>query len=105
MARSILTKPKYCLPFLQPGRLIRLHIPESEDLHANENSPGQWKLETQDLWGVIVNFQRITKSGDGGKDNMGKDVDVDCDFLMDVLVNSAPEKGRSGELKNVGSSA
>lgn len=98
VARSILTTPKYCLPFLQPGRLIRLQMPEFESLGVDGNPLGEWYSDAPDLWGVVVNFQRITKTSEGHKDNAGKDINVDCDFLMDVLVNSRSAKGHSGEI-------
>ena len=39
--REVITHPTYCLPFLQPGRLVKV------------------KHETLDFgWGVVINFQK-----------------------------------------------
>jgi ATP-dependent RNA helicase DOB1 len=40
--QAFITKPKYCVPFLQPGRLVRVEHGEEEDFG----------------WGAVVNFQK-----------------------------------------------
>ena len=40
--QAFITKPKYCVPFLQPGRLVCVE-------HGDEENFG---------WGTVVNFQK-----------------------------------------------
>lgn len=56
--RDIICAPRYCLPFLQPGRLVSIHC------SGNENSPA---FSTDDLttWGVIINFERVKGLSEG----------------------------------------
>ena len=50
--RSIVTNPKYCLRFLQPGRLVSI-------LCENDETAPVLSLEEHTSWGVIVNFERV----------------------------------------------
>lgn len=56
--RDIICAPRYCLPFLQPGRLVCVYC------SGNENSPA---FSTDDLttWGVIINFERVKGLSEG----------------------------------------
>ena len=40
--QAFITKPKYCVPFLQPGRLVRVEHGDDEDFG----------------WGTVINFQK-----------------------------------------------
>lgn len=60
-------KPKYCLPFLQPGRLVKVK--------SEENDFG---------WGVVVNFTRKSNV----KPNTG---DLDPIYVVEVLLNCSKE--------------
>ncbi|KAA8545422.1 hypothetical protein F0562_020206 [Nyssa sinensis] len=51
--RDIVFSPRYCLPFLQPGRLVCIQCTRSD-----ENSPSL-SIEDQVTWGVIINFERV----------------------------------------------
>lgn len=57
-ARDIVFSPKYCLPYLQSGRMVCIECTESD-----EKSP--LSVEDQVTWGVIVNFDKV-KSGSEG---------------------------------------
>lgn len=60
-------KPKYCLPFLQPGRLVKV------------------KNEEDDFgWGVVVNFSKKSNV----KPNTG---DLDPIYVVEVLLNCCKE--------------
>uniref|UniRef100_A0A8C5PAT6 Exosome RNA helicase MTR4 n=1 Tax=Leptobrachium leishanense TaxID=445787 RepID=A0A8C5PAT6_9ANUR len=69
-------KPKYCLPFLQPGRLVKV------------------KSEESDFgWGVVVNFSKKSNV----KQNSGE---LDPLYIVEVLLNCCKES-----LKNAATEA
>lgn len=51
--RDIIISPRYCLPFLQPGRLVCIQCTKPE-----ENSP-PLLMNDQTTWAVIINFERV----------------------------------------------
>ncbi|XP_056322948.1 exosome RNA helicase MTR4 [Danio aesculapii] len=59
-------KPRYCLPFLQPGRLVKV---KKEDLDFG--------------WGVVVNFQKKSNVKAGGE--------LDPLFVVEVLVHCSKD--------------
>ncbi|XP_039272874.2 exosome RNA helicase MTR4-like [Styela clava] len=69
--------PKYCLPFLQPGRLVKVN-----------NGSDEFG------WGVIVNFQKAPKSKilDGEEQEQK--------FVVDILVNVASESIKNKDSKS-----
>uniref|UniRef100_A0A673N5N9 RNA helicase n=1 Tax=Sinocyclocheilus rhinocerous TaxID=307959 RepID=A0A673N5N9_9TELE len=60
-------KPRYCLPFLQPGRLVRV---KKEDLDFG--------------WGIVVNFHKKTNVKAGGGD-------ADPLFVVEVLLHCSKD--------------
>ncbi|ROI48961.1 Superkiller viralicidic activity 2-like 2 [Anabarilius grahami] len=60
-------KPRYCLPFLQPGRLVRV---KKEDMDFG--------------WGAVVNFQKKANVKAGGGD-------IDPLFVVEVLVHCSKD--------------
>ena len=95
--RDVLNHPTYALPFLQPGRLIKI----SQKIGKQEN-------ETDFGWGIIVNFQKtFKKSKDGDLTAIGNEGPV---YVLDVLLHCAPgteaqnlppnpsQKGEKGDL-------
>uniref|UniRef100_A0A672JXU4 Exosome RNA helicase MTR4 n=1 Tax=Sinocyclocheilus grahami TaxID=75366 RepID=A0A672JXU4_SINGR len=60
-------KPRYCLPFLQPGRLVRV---KKEDLDFG--------------WGLVVNFHKKTNVKAGGGD-------ADPLFVVEVLLHCSKD--------------
>lgn len=57
--RDIVFSPKYCLPFLQAGRLVCIQCTRTEEV-----SPS-FSIEDQVTWGVILNFQRVKSVSEG----------------------------------------
>ncbi|RWW00445.1 hypothetical protein BHE74_00034624 [Ensete ventricosum] len=55
--RDIVFSPKYCLPFLQPGRLVRIRI-------VGDDKMPSFSGEEQVTWGVIINFERVKGSAE-----------------------------------------
>lgn len=51
--RDIVFSPKYCLPYLQSGRIICIQCTCDD-----ENSPS-FSIEEQVTWGVIINFEKV----------------------------------------------
>lgn len=51
--RDIVFSPKYCLPFLQPGRLAGVYC-----TNTNENVPS-FSIKENVTWGVIINFEMV----------------------------------------------
>ncbi len=47
--REKIVQPEYCLPFLQPGRLVKISFPDPK---SKENKLFEFG------WGVVVNFQK-----------------------------------------------
>lgn len=68
--RDVMNHPTYCLPFLQPGRLLRI------------------KYDNMDFgWGVVVNYNKVTR----GK----KDPDAEPEYVLDVLLSCSPDSSAS----------
>lgn len=76
--RDIICTPRYCLPFLQPGRLVCIHC------SGDENSPS---FSTDDLttWGVIINFERVK----GLSEDDANKKPEDADYTVDILTRCA----------------
>ncbi|EFA01232.2 exosome RNA helicase MTR4 isoform X1 [Tribolium castaneum] len=70
--RSYLTKPNYLIPFLQPGRLVKIKVGETEY-----------------DWGAVVNFKKVSENIPGrkhGKANPAKtSTKVQVDLLLHVM--------------------
>lgn len=56
--RDIICSPRYCLPFLQPGRLVCINCT------SDENSPS-FTVDDLVTWGVIINFERVKGLSEG----------------------------------------
>ncbi|XP_059648304.1 DExH-box ATP-dependent RNA helicase DExH9 [Cornus florida] len=78
-ARDIVFSPRYCLPFLQPGRLVSIQCSKND-----ENSPS-FSIEDQDTWGVIINFERVKSLSE---DDVNKKTE-DANYTVDVLTRCA----------------
>ncbi len=72
-----MNQPIYCLPFLQPGRLVRIRDNDTD-----------WG------WGVVVNFQKTQKDN---KDS--KALGSGGQYIVDVLLNCAPSEGNVKKFK------
>lgn len=58
--RDIVFSPKYCLPFLQPGRLVRIRC-------TNDDKNLSFSTDALVTWGVIINFEKMKIPGEGKK--------------------------------------
>jgi ATP-dependent RNA helicase DOB1 len=104
--RDVMNHEAYCLPFLQPGRLVRIKLPKStpnqplavlptanehgtnpSDLAASTTEEQEKPEELDFGWGVIINFQKripqvkgkdMTQAFEGPK------------YVVDVLLHCAP---------------
>lgn len=56
--REIVISPKFCLPFLKPGRLVSIQCTKSDEAST---------FSTKDhvTWGVILNFQLVKTVSEG----------------------------------------
>ncbi|XP_029024555.1 exosome RNA helicase MTR4 [Betta splendens] len=63
---EFILKPKYCLPFLQPGRLVKV---KNEDIDFG--------------WGVVVNFSK--------KSNVKATMDSEMLYVVEVLVHCSKD--------------
>ncbi|KAK9804329.1 hypothetical protein WJX72_007219 [[Myrmecia] bisecta] len=78
--RAVVNSPKYCLPFLQPGRLVKLLNPPAEDAAA------ELAEQESDIWGTIINFERMGKTQDSSEEGTAA---KPARYVVDVLVNCA----------------
>lgn len=58
-ARDIMFSPKYCLPFLQPGRFVCIECSKSDEQSAS------FSTEDEVTWGVIIDFEKIKSANEG----------------------------------------
>ena len=57
--RDIIFAPRYCLPFLQPGRLVCVRCVNDDDCTI------PLSIADHITWGVIVNFQKVKSLSEG----------------------------------------
>ena len=57
--RDIVLSPRYCLPFLQPGRLISIECDSNNEISST------FSIKDQFTWGLIINFQRMKGVSEG----------------------------------------
>eukprot|EP00803_Ostreobium_quekettii_P000360 evm.model.scf_2577.3 EVM.evm.TU.scf_2577.3 scf_2577:12172-20282(+) len=105
--RAILNKPKHCLPFLQPGRLVCisfLQTNQGQDLPAPDTVPSpRTKLppeswdEEMSVWGAVVNFE---KQKIEVVDDMEESRErPEPEYIVDVLVNCKEHQKTKGRSK------
>lgn len=82
--RDIVFRPKYCLPFLQPGRLVSI-----ECTRSGEDIPS-FTIEDDVTWGVIINFQRVKLSEANKKPE-------DASYTVDVLTRCMVSREGGGK--------
>lgn len=85
--RDIVFSPRYCLPFLQPGRLAHIQLTDDDETPSVSN-------EDQNTWGVIVNFERM-KGGPSEDDASRKP--EDAKYAVDVLTRCEVIKNDVGK--------
>ena len=90
--RALVFQPKYIVPFLQPGRLVKLpSMPRSDQTSETaETHLEQDKLSQ--VWATVVNFEKGTP-----KDNP-KSQKRARQYVVDVLVNCVQKKDASPDM-------
>ena len=77
---SIILNPKYCLPFFQTGRLVRVG--------SFINPENNWG------WGIVVQCRKtdskVTTLSDIVEDVIGADAELPMDYILDVLLEVCP---------------
>jgi ATP-dependent RNA helicase DOB1 len=76
--RDVINHPAHCLPFLQPGRVVRI---KHEDMDFG--------------WSVVVNYQKQIKKGKNA-DGTDKEPKYIVDCLMHCLAGSVVAKNADG---------
>lgn len=79
---GVLYSPKYCLPFLQPGRLVC--IPCSKD----DESSSSFSMKDEVTWGVIINFERVKAVSE----DVANKKPEDGSYTVDVLTRCKVHK-------------
>ncbi|KAK1313776.1 hypothetical protein QJS10_CPA06g01481 [Acorus calamus] len=79
--RDIVFSPKYCLPFLQPGRVVCIQCTKDD-----ESGPS-FSIEDQVTWGVIINFERVKGLADDDVAKRPEDASYTIDVLTRCVVN------------------
>ncbi|GJM91349.1 hypothetical protein PR202_ga07712 [Eleusine coracana subsp. coracana] len=82
---DIVLSPKYVLPFLQPGRLVRI-------LYSTNEST-TFSIDENVTWGVIINFEKVKSHGEDRRPE-------DSDYTVDVLTRCSV-KARENTLRKV----
>lgn len=77
--RDIVFSPRYCLPFLQPGRLICIQC-------RTDDSPS-FSTEDQVTWGVIINFQKMNGLSEDEPSKKPEDSKYTVDVLTRCIVS------------------
>ena len=78
--RVVTNTPTYAVPFLQPGRLVRVCTKAPSVVDASDDDtikipiPGAEPGEDDVVWGMIVSFERIGGGGKAGKAAYGVDI-------------------------------
>uniref|UniRef100_A0A1D1YL67 Superkiller viralicidic activity 2-like 2 n=2 Tax=Anthurium amnicola TaxID=1678845 RepID=A0A1D1YL67_9ARAE len=76
--RSIVLSPKYCLRFLQPGRLVCIRCTDDEMVPM-------LSVDEKFSWGVIINFERVKSLSEGTRPE-------DADYVVHVLARCLVNK-------------
>ncbi|KAI3903958.1 hypothetical protein MKX01_004026 [Papaver californicum] len=79
--------PKYCLPFLQPGRLVCIQCTRGD------NKKPSFSIENHVSWGVIINFERVR----GLSEDDSRRKPEDANYKVDVLTRCVVSKDGDGK--------
>ncbi|KAL3651514.1 Exosome RNA helicase MTR4 [Castilleja foliolosa] len=79
--REIVTSPKYCLPYLQPGRLI------SVQCTTNDENSSSFSLKDEVTWGVIINFERTKVASEDDANKKPENASYTLDILTRCRVH------------------
>ncbi|KAF3439318.1 hypothetical protein FNV43_RR17595 [Rhamnella rubrinervis] len=78
---DILFSPRYCIPFLQAGRLVSIQCTRTDDITPS------FSIEDQVTWGVVTNFQMVKTSSQDDASKKPEDSNYTVDVLTRCLVN------------------
>ncbi|OVA01159.1 Helicase [Macleaya cordata] len=81
--------PRYCLQFLQPGRLVRIQCTRSDDKNPSFSTEGQVS------WGVIINFERVKGLSEDDASRKPEDATYKVDVLTRCVVSMDGDSKRS----------
>eukprot|EP01023_Acetabularia_acetabulum_P008789 TRINITY_DN13850_c0_g1_i10.p1 TRINITY_DN13850_c0_g1~~TRINITY_DN13850_c0_g1_i10.p1 ORF type:complete len:419 (+),score=78.97 TRINITY_DN13850_c0_g1_i10:100-1257(+) len=89
-AAQVTNHPKYALPFLQPGRLVRVLV-GSDELQSKAEDPLEM-FQTKRVWAAVVNFQsskamESQEEVDTEEVETNKQLLLKRKFTVDILVN------------------
>ncbi|KAL5539944.1 hypothetical protein UlMin_037217 [Ulmus minor] len=76
---DIVLSPKYCLPFLQSGRLVSIHCTQSNDCPS-------FSIKDQVTWGVVVNFQKVKTASEDDANRKPEDSNYKVDVVTRCVV-------------------
>eukprot|EP00249_Psilotum_nudum_P015142 c25185_g1_i1 orf=109-2382(+) len=88
--RQIVFAPRYSLPFLQPGRLVRILV----SLNSEESGPAVLSKDEPTTWGIIINFEKVHGSSKELSE-VTEEEPVETRYMVDVLANCVPIKEES----------
>ncbi|CAM0912509.1 unnamed protein product [Alopecurus aequalis] len=80
--RDIVLSPKYVLPFLQSGRLVRVQ-------YSADEQP-TFSIDENVTWGIIINFEKVKTHAEDRRPE-------DCDYTVDILTRCSVNKDMSGK--------
>ncbi|KAL6180659.1 hypothetical protein ACLB2K_047320 [Fragaria x ananassa] len=80
--REIVSSPKYCLPFLKPGRLMSIQCTKSDEASTS------FSTEDYVTWGVILNFQRVKTVSEDDAVKKPEDSNYTVDVLTRCVVST-----------------
>ncbi|RKP13641.1 rRNA-processing arch domain-containing protein [Piptocephalis cylindrospora] len=91
--RRIVHSPRYVLPFLQPGRMVKVEVDGGED--GNDRDFG---------WGSVVNLQKVrepvNKGKWGAKGKPNKSVEAEPEYIVDVALWCLDQEGNEKDSKS-----
>ncbi|XP_022147197.1 DExH-box ATP-dependent RNA helicase DExH9 [Momordica charantia] len=85
--RDIVLSPRYCLPFLQPGRLVSI------ECNTDDQTSSSFSIKDQVTWGLIINFQRVK----GGSEEDASTKPESAKYTVDVLTRCVVSKDGIGK--------
>uniref|UniRef100_A0A803PIK7 RNA helicase n=1 Tax=Cannabis sativa TaxID=3483 RepID=A0A803PIK7_CANSA len=85
--RDILLSPRYCLPFLQSGRLVSIQCTRSNEIYP------LFSTKNQVTWGVIINFQKVKNASEDDSSRKPED----SNYMVDILTRCAVNRDGVGK--------
>lgn len=84
--RSYITKPEYLLPFLQPGRLVKVKIIDFRSFEFR--FPFQIKNKDDEYdWGAVINFKKTLENAPGGRKGRANPAQSSVKIQVDLLLH------------------